>query len=86
VQAEQNPGGLDGDVAARGRQPAAVLRLVVEEALARLPAGYQEVIELRVEGYDVAEIARRTGRSKRTVERILQESRRSLHDLLSEDG
>ena len=68
-----------------GNYLAAVLRLVLEEALARLPAAYREVIELRVEGYEVAEIARRTGRSKRTVERILQECRSSLHDLLSED-
>ncbi len=82
-QPERDPEGFDG-LAAR-YQPAAILRLVVEDALGRLPAGYQDVIELRVEGYEVAEIAHQTGRSKRTVERILQESRRLLHDLLSED-
>jgi RNA polymerase sigma factor (sigma-70 family) len=85
VQPEQDLAGLDATNGACERQPAAILRLVVEEAISRLPAGYQEVIELRVEGYDVAAIAHQTGRSKRTVERILQESRKALHDFLSED-
>jgi RNA polymerase sigma-70 factor (ECF subfamily) len=84
VQSGCDPAGYGG-VAARDQTPAAVLRLVLEEALARLPAAYREVIELRVEGYEVAEIAQRTGRSKRTVERILQECRSSLRDLLNED-
>jgi RNA polymerase sigma-70 factor (ECF subfamily) len=74
----------DHGVAARDQTPATILRLVLQEALAKLPAGYREVVELRVEGYEVADIARRTGRSKRTVERILQECRNSLRDLLGE--
>jgi RNA polymerase sigma-70 factor, ECF subfamily len=86
VQPEENRGGLDATAQAPDQQPAAILRLVVDEALSRLPPGYQQVIELRVEGYDLAAIAHQTGRSKRTVERILQESRRALHDLLKEDG
>lgn len=61
------------------------LHLVVDEALDRLPAGYKEMVELRIEGYEVAEIARKTGRSKRTVERILQEARRQLAEFLRED-
>jgi DNA-directed RNA polymerase specialized sigma24 family protein len=43
------------------------------------------VVELRMEGYEVAEIAQQTGRSKRTVERILQESRNQLKVLLAEE-
>jgi RNA polymerase sigma-70 factor (ECF subfamily) len=50
-----------------------VLRLVVDELLEALPPARRSIVELRVEGYEVAEIARRTGRSKRTVERVLQE-------------
>jgi RNA polymerase sigma-70 factor (ECF subfamily) len=63
---------------------AALLRLHVEEALGRFPADYRRVVELRMEGHEVAEIARLTGRSKRTVERILQESRTVLHAYLNE--
>jgi DNA-directed RNA polymerase specialized sigma24 family protein len=37
-----------------------------------------------MEGHEVREIAQRTGRSKRTVERTLQDVRRALTDLLGE--
>jgi RNA polymerase sigma-70 factor (ECF subfamily) len=63
--------------------PAFFFQLAVEEALQRLPATHRQMIELRVEGYEVAEIAERLGRSKRTVERILQEARKHLADLLA---
>jgi RNA polymerase sigma-70 factor, ECF subfamily len=68
----------------RGRldETAEFLRMVVEEALGQLPARYQEVVRLRLEAYEVAEIAQRTGRSQRTVERILHESRDHLGALL----
>jgi len=36
----------------------------------------------RVQGHEVAEIAKQTGRSKRTVERILQDVRARLRQLL----
>jgi DNA-directed RNA polymerase specialized sigma24 family protein len=52
------------------------------EALDRLQAQHKAILELRIEGYEVAGIAQKTGRSKRTVERILQEARDKLHDLL----
>jgi RNA polymerase sigma-70 factor, ECF subfamily len=74
-----------GGCAAGDDQPGAVLRLVIREALARLPVPYREVIELRMEGYEVSEIAQKTGRSRRTVERTLQDVRRALHDHLNED-
>jgi len=75
-----------------GNPPADFLvRLMLREALGQLPAHYQQVIQLRIENYDVAEIARQTGRSKRTAERILQDARRQLDALLdggatAEDG
>jgi RNA polymerase sigma-70 factor (ECF subfamily) len=73
-------------IAERGDVADALLRLHVEEALARLPADYRAVVELRMEGHEVQEIAQQTGRSKRTVERILQESRQALrHDLNETD-
>jgi RNA polymerase sigma-70 factor (ECF subfamily) len=65
----------------------AVLRLTVEEALDRLPPQHRQMLVLRIEGYEVAEIAEQVGRSKRTVERILQECREGLAGLLKgEDG
>lgn len=61
-----------------------LLKLSVEESLDRLPAQHKLVTQLRMEGDDVAEIARKTGRSKRSVERILQECREKLSHLLGE--
>jgi RNA polymerase sigma-70 factor (ECF subfamily) len=63
----------------------AFLRFTVEEAMGRLPPPHRQVVALRIEGYEVAEIAQRTGRSKRTVERLLQEARNQLAYLLQED-
>jgi RNA polymerase sigma-70 factor, ECF subfamily len=64
---------------------AAFLELTLKEVLDRLPPTYRVVVELRMEGYEVAEIAQQTGRSKRTVERILQDSRNQLKVLLAEE-
>jgi RNA polymerase sigma-70 factor (ECF subfamily) len=61
------------------------LQLTINEALERLPPQHRHMVEYRIEGYDVNEIARKSGRSKRTVERILQESLKKLSDLLQED-
>jgi RNA polymerase sigma-70 factor, ECF subfamily len=43
------------------------------EVLDRFPPHERALIELRVAGYEVAEIAARVGRSKRTVERLLRD-------------
>jgi RNA polymerase sigma-70 factor (ECF subfamily) len=72
---------------ARGprRQPATAdgfLNLVVNEALEQLPPQHRLIVEKRMEGHEVAAIARQIGRSKRSVERILQESRNKLSFLL----
>jgi RNA polymerase sigma-70 factor (ECF subfamily) len=63
----------------------AFLQLAVAEALERLPAQYKEMVTLRIEGHEIAEIAQQTGRSHRTVERILQQARRRLSELLKEE-
>jgi RNA polymerase sigma-70 factor (ECF subfamily) len=57
---------------------AAFLKLVMDEQLAALPESNRAIIRLRTEGYEVAEIATRTGRSRRTVERVLQDFRARL--------
>jgi RNA polymerase sigma-70 factor (ECF subfamily) len=61
------------------------LRLVVDDVLAQLPEQQGQMIRLRIDGFEVAEIAARTGRSKRTVERVLQEFRKRLGTLLQEE-
>jgi RNA polymerase sigma factor (sigma-70 family) len=55
-----------------------ILRLVIEEVLETLPPGHRPIAEMRIEGYEMAEIAELTQRSKRTVERVLQEFRQRL--------
>jgi RNA polymerase sigma factor (sigma-70 family) len=58
--------------------PRQMLQMVIDELLTRLPEVEQQMIRLRVEGYDVRQIAERTERSKRTVERVLQRFRHEL--------
>lgn len=60
------------------------LRLVVEQALGCLPESSREMVRLRIDGHEMADIAARTGRSKRSVERVLQQFRDQLQGLLDE--
>jgi len=57
-------------------------QLVVQEAFAGLPELHRTVVELRLAGHEVAAIAAHTGRSRRTVERVLQDVRSRLTNLL----
>jgi RNA polymerase sigma-70 factor, ECF subfamily len=77
------------DAAGVGGEPAhadageyAFFQLVIQEALEHLPSEYREIVQLRIEGYEVEEIAGKSHRAKRTVERILQEARKRLGALL----
>jgi RNA polymerase sigma factor (sigma-70 family) len=65
--------------------PYAHLELVLEEILQQLPPRSRVMVKLRIEGWDVAEVAQKTGRSKRTVERILQETRLVLVKILGQE-
>jgi RNA polymerase sigma-70 factor (ECF subfamily) len=67
-----------------GQSAITFLRLVAEEALAQLPPLQRRIVELRVQGYQVHEIAEQTGRSLRTVERTLQHCRQQLSSLLKD--
>jgi RNA polymerase sigma-70 factor, ECF subfamily len=79
-------GAVAGAGASRADDPEAFLEVVVAEALGRLPPQHRGMVELRIQGFEVAEIADRVGRSKRTVERVLQESRKQLRELLQQEG
>ncbi len=57
--------------------------LLIRDAMELMPEAHRAVIGLRIEGYEVAEIADRMQRSKRSVERLLQDARRRLRSLLS---
>jgi RNA polymerase sigma-70 factor, ECF subfamily len=71
-------------IADRDDSAAAALRLYVGETLEKLGADHRRAVELRMEGYEVAEIARELGRSKRSGERLLQEAREVLRAALNE--
>jgi RNA polymerase sigma-70 factor (ECF subfamily) len=78
-----------GSLLASLEQPdptAAYLGVVIEEALEHLPQLHREVVKLRIEGYEVAEIAEKLGCGKRTVERVLQELRKQLSVLFPEQS
>ncbi len=53
-------------------------QLSLEDMLQHLPDQNRAMVELRIEGYEVEQIAQKVGRSKRTVERCLQDVRRKL--------
>jgi RNA polymerase sigma-70 factor (ECF subfamily) len=67
------------------REPQPFLCLVALETLEQLSTPQRQVVEWRLEGFGVAEIAERAGRSKRSIERILKECRRQLSQLLPEE-
>jgi DNA-directed RNA polymerase specialized sigma24 family protein len=58
------------------------LELVLEDILEQLPPQNRVMVALRLDGCEVAEVARMTRRSARTVERLLNESRLKLVSLL----
>ena len=59
--------------------------MVIDEVLAGLSPAHRDIINLRIEGHEVAAIAERLGRSKRSVERILQGFREMLAGQIRED-
>jgi RNA polymerase sigma-70 factor (ECF subfamily) len=65
--------------------PFAHLQLVLEEILEQLPPRSRVMVKLRIEGCDVGEVARKTGRSRRSVERILRETRVQLGEILGRE-
>ncbi|MBI3406956.1 MAG: sigma-70 family RNA polymerase sigma factor [Planctomycetes bacterium] len=60
----------------------ALLQMTLEEALNELPPVRRAIVRLRIEGYEIDEIALRANRSKRTVERTLHDVRRRLREVL----
>jgi RNA polymerase sigma factor (sigma-70 family) len=62
----------------------AFLRVVIDDALQQFPPQARQIVLLRIEGYQIGEIAEKTGRAKRTIERTLQTAREQLAALFQE--
>lgn len=75
-------GGDDQTLSTDDRVAYDSLRFVIDDAVRGLPESNRQIIELRIEGYEIAEIATQIGRSKRTVERTLQLFREQLRQLI----
>jgi RNA polymerase sigma-70 factor (ECF subfamily) len=74
------------EAARQGDQtPLTMLNLVIEDLLQALPESGREIVLQRIAGHEVSEIAAAVGRSKRSVERVLQEFRARLGSILAED-
>jgi RNA polymerase sigma-70 factor (ECF subfamily) len=69
-------------VAAQDHAALTILQMSIEEILQTLPASQRAIIELRIEGHQIEQIAQRTGRAKRSIERALQEFRIKLGRLI----
>jgi DNA-directed RNA polymerase specialized sigma24 family protein len=58
--------------------------MLLDEVLAELPAVQRDMVELRIEGHEISSISQRTARSKRTVERVLQQFRARLTERIDD--
>ncbi len=63
-----------------------ILRMVIEELIESLPDSHQCIIHLHIDGWGISEIALETQRSKRTVERVLQQFRIQLKELICDEA
>jgi RNA polymerase sigma-70 factor (ECF subfamily) len=66
------------------QQSAEMLTLTVREFADELTPDERVILDLRMQGFGVAEIATKCGRTRRTVERILQKLRHSLRKRLDD--
>jgi RNA polymerase sigma-70 factor (ECF subfamily) len=60
----------------------AEFEMVLNEMLEILPPDTRVIVKLRIDGCQVAEVAKAVGRSRRSVERVLHETRLRLCELL----
>jgi RNA polymerase sigma-70 factor, ECF subfamily len=60
----------------------ATLKMVIDETLSDVLEVNRVIIRQRIEGYEIEEIAKNVQRSKRTVERVLQDFRSRLSKLI----
>lgn len=87
VRATRGAEALEG-AEGRGRdeQALTILKMVVDELMDELPESHRRIVAMRIDGHEVAEITAAVGRSKRSVERVLQQFRARLGQLIDRGG
>lgn len=81
-----NQAGMEQPLAHDHEMPVVHLRLTIDELLEQIPAENRRIILLRIDGFEVTDIAQQTGRAKRSVERILQKFRQQLESALAAEN
>ncbi len=86
VRRTQGGDGLENltEAALAQEDTTAFLRVIIDDALQQFPPPARQIVLLRIEGYQIGEIAEKTGRAKRTIERTLQTAREQLAALFEE--
>jgi RNA polymerase sigma-70 factor, ECF subfamily len=79
-------GMLSSDSDAEAADSLDILRLTIEDLTQEMPEAHKQMIQLRIEGYTVSEIAEKVERSKRSTERVLQSFRTLLMNELRQAG
>lgn len=62
-------------------QPKQILEMVLEKELGELPTSQRDIVERRIQGESVVDIASSTQRSRRTVERVIKKFRDQIAEL-----
>ncbi len=62
-----------------------ILQMVVDEALEQFPAPQRLMIERRIQGDSIVDIAAETGRCRRTVERVLRQFRDTMSEYIDDE-
>lgn len=63
-----------------------ILQMTIDDILETLPPVNQQIVHLRIDGFEIAEITSRVAVSRRTVERVLQSFRSKLRGALDVDS
>ena len=73
-----------GTFATPDPQPRQILEMVIDDVLNEMPEAQRHIVEQRIQGYSVVEIADETKRSRRTVERVIKKFRDAIAELTDE--
>lgn len=73
---------IDGLDLEKSKNTTEVLRITIDDLLKDLPSSHKQVVHLRIDGCEIAEIATQVNVSRRSVERILQTFRIRLREAL----
>lgn len=76
--------GLSEVAVEKDQRALSTLKMTIQEILQDVPDSLRTVVLLRIEGHEVQEIAHRIGRSKRSVERLLQDFRKQLKSYIED--